>query len=105
MTKKTENELNDIVIESEGEKAEAEAPEINHHIEKLEKKIAKLEKKLEEQKELCGKHEQEKDEYINHLKKERAEFGKLSQAENRRSRRKLSERRLRRGGQAAATAG
>ncbi len=74
MTKKTENELNDIVIASEGEKAEAEAPEINHHIEKLEKKIAKLEKKLEEQKELCGKHEQEKDEYINHLKKERAEF-------------------------------
>ena len=77
MAKETEKKLQDIVIEEKEERLEISKDDISElikKIKKLEKKTKSLDKKLKAEKEECEKHEKEKNDYIAHLQKERAEF-------------------------------
>lgn len=70
MTKETEKKLKDIVLENDDKSLH----DFEKKITKIEKKVKSLDKKLKSEKDKTEKLEQEKNDYIAHLQKERAEF-------------------------------
>jgi molecular chaperone GrpE len=80
MTKETEKKLNDIVLEDDSkinkisEMSDHDLTELKKKLKKLEKKVKSLNKKLLSENEKNEKLETEKNDYIAHLQKERAEF-------------------------------